>query len=822
MNVMRRIAAVITATALLGLPAVAPPAQADPAPFTPATVSSWTQSLELFTQLEQSAFPSTSSSEVGMVWTDAVGWALSAIGMAVSADGEQQIENNLQAISSSLNELQGSLNSISAQLSVVQAEIAAISQEEAWATCAEITQTGSAPLAVIQAAADEYNQFITQTNNASASEPAPQVDDLASWAQAYAGAGPNLLSALEGINDMLLGTPGAAGSLSSCAAALYSQYKGEGLNFEQGYYGGLYQYLSYWYQMQVLGLNLYIEAQHTLALDAAGDLSGFNPTQPSLLCTTTTVPAVSTACDDAAAGYTQVWNGVRDQLFTAGAPYIWGSGGAVTAPAVGNKAWVVDINDFQSAGCSLPLTSNSVPCGGTVGTTGGFSNSTWGPFSWGQYSGWQPAATADWLSIFPSAWQQQSSGYSALSAMISLGFGDSQWGAGAGVQDLLIYTGELTSSATDELNQYDYQNTVAGMCLWDTAAFFGQGYNTAYWVRPLCDSYGGGQLAALVSDFDAAGEQWFDIAPAGSGTGTYWGGGNFTDGRGFYDAQFIGMGKKRPWAAVRFPGWLTETTVAASGGVQIASNQPVPQYRWPVLPLRQTDCTVQTPLGGGGTMSMTTSTGAYTMCGTDFATWLSLQMPPAPPPVAVAAAPALSSARVSWRPTTAARHVSGYRIRGQRKGGEWRTMVASTSAQSRRLGYPVAIKRAGMWRFKVVTLVRGQRSKASSPSRWQYVAVKKHRSRYYTFRRGTTTRVAKAFADGRVYFVGRSEAGQGMAKKGRVLGYRGHHRLRWDARWRQPVSGSWRTLRWDGWVRADGPARTRKGMPLRRHDLPRW
>ncbi len=832
---MRRIICCLIAAALLGspVPATAAEQASTPAPAAPQTLASWVQAEQLLEQLEASvgSLPASDARVSGIV-SDLVGWGLSAVGLAVSGDSSAAISQGLSDISQGLAGVQSSLNAISAQLGALSGELQQVSEQEKWADCADQTQSASGPAGVIQAAASDYNQFLTQATSASTSEPAPQVDALVDWASEYTS-GNSLVAALDAINLMLMGSS-QNGSLQACSAALMGMTQGSALTFEQTYYGSLYQYLSYWYQMQVQGLNLYVEAEHLLALNAAGELSSFSPTQPSIICTQPISGVVTTFCDLAYNQVSAVYDNLVVQMYMAGAPYLWGSGGTMSAPSpqTGNKAWLLDINDFQAGGCSLPLTSITTACGGTVGTTAAFANDRWGPYPGLLYTGWQPAVTSDWLSLISASYQFTGSGY-FWQAMIQAGFGDTSWGTGAGLQNLIVYTSEVTASNSQDLMPgfwqskpgSDFQNLVAGMCLLDTQGALNQYVIPSVltpvpvWTQPLCDDQNGGMLSVLIDDVDPANSTWSSSAPNGA-TGSYPRGGPFTP-TAFYDAQFSEGPKGMPWWINQVPGWMTQTY-----GLYGAPNpgwygyEPTPQYRWPVLPLSDVECTASIP-GTGTTMSVKTSSGAYTMCGADMQAWVAAQLPDQPivaPAGSVSSAPKFGAAKVSWTPSKGQRHVTGYRIRGKRDGGTWTTLQTVPKATSAR----ITVNRPGWWRFKVVTLVRDRKSRPSAPSRAEYVAVSKHRWRFYTFRDGARTRIAKAFSDGRVYFAGRQQQGAGELRKARITGHTYRGANPWSGPWVQRTSGSWKHLRWDGWTRVAGPARTRAGMPLRRAHLQRW
>lgn len=844
---MRRLVSCVLTGALmaaLAMPAVAAQTPGSAAastqtPIAPTTLPSLAQASQLLQQLEASvgSLPASDpqAARVDGIALDLVGWGLAAVGLAVDGGSEEAVTEGLADISSGLDAVQNSLDAISDELAQMSQELSAISEQAQWSDCAELTQVASGPAAAIQTAAGEYNQFVTQATNATSSEPAPQVDAMVAWAQDFTGGSNDLLAALIDINNVLMGTGTVkSSSLTACSSALAGMYSGQAaFAFEQAYYTPLYQYLSYWYQMQVQGLNLYVEAQHVLALDAAGDLSGFDPTEPNEICTQAISGPVTTACESAYAQVSSVYDNLAGQMYMAGAPYLWGTGGMVSAPwpNTNDKAWLLDINDFQSDGCTLPLTSISGACGGTAGTTGGFTQPTWGPFSWGSYAAWKPAVTADWLALIPASAQ---TGYAGNYAqwLQQEGLGDSSWGSGAGLQDLILYTGEVTNSTNPDLDPgtwwswkpgSTFQNQLMGMCLLDTD--WGPGDTYYGTPQPLCDDVGGGVLSVLVDRIDPSNSTWSGAPPTGANGPRYQGGGPFTP-TSFYDAAFSEGPKNSPWWVEQVPGWMTWTYgMTGGGGTGFYQYTPTPQYRWPVLPLTQSMCDAAPP-GSETTMSLITTGGAYTMCGEDFEAWLRAQLPPAPlpaPATSVSSAPQLGAAVVSWRPSKDKRHVTGYRIRGQRQGGSWKTMrTVSAMSAKRQIGARVTVKRSGWWRFKVVTLDHRRKSRPSKPSRAEYVAVRKHAQRFYTFRDGDHVRIAKAFSDGRVYFAGKNLSGAGEIRKGAVRGHTYRGQDAWSGRWVQPVSGSWKNLRWDGWTRVKGPASTRAGMPLPKKRLQRW
>lgn len=796
-------------------------------PVAPATLEQLTDSLTLFQGLANStAQQSEQGSQVSLnSAAPLVGWVTAALGVAAKYQSMQQTAAQLAQIEDQIASVQQGLNTIEGQISTLQDTIDKLAEQTAYADCSVQSSQMTQTLSTITTVQNSYYELLQQAVNAAqgeAGQVAPSWSQLQNWAEDAVSGADSMRVALHTIDNVIVGTSDD-GSLPACASALWS-YAGQApLAWEQSYYPQVYTYVAYWYQVQVQALNLYVEAQHLLAVGASGNPTQYPTNDPAVACDAPVANGdMVTACNNAADAVSMVAQNITDQFIAAGAPYSWGTGGQVFSanPKNGTAvAWLMDINDFQSDGCTLPLTSAGTPCGGTVGTSPQFADPSWGDFSWGVYPNWIPATSATWLSL---GVLDQAGTVSEL--MADAGFGDSSWGAGNGLSGLIVYTGETSQSTVWNgtfIQDGNYQ--LAGQCFLDTSNTTSTGSG---WQLPACDSVSGaGPLFAYVG-----------YSPWGQNGATQWpAGSDPTDwpltrnaplgysNPGFYNAlfEFEGVSIQTTWKLVIAPGWATS--------VQGTPVTPTPQYRWPVLALDNSMCTVTT--SGGATMSISNPAGAWTMCGADMQAWMAAQLPdlPAPaPPVSVSAAPKLHAAVVSWRAGSVRQRADAYRIRGKVGHRKWRTLVKNTSksravasARHKRISYRVRVPRSGIWKFKVVTIIDGHRSRPSAPTRGDYVTTKRVPWRYYAFEHNGTRRVAKAFADGRIYWNGRHTSGLGMRQKGRFTGHTFTGPMRWSGRWTQRVRGSWKSLQWKGWSRIDGPDRSRAGMPLPHSRLPR-
>ncbi|MEI6624166.1 MAG: hypothetical protein WCP28_19915 [Actinomycetes bacterium] len=869
-------ASVVALLAVL-LGAMAAPATSAPVPvqqsaarsaYAPTAVPSLQQSLSLFQGLVSSVTtqPATlTRSEPRGMAVDPIGWALSAAGLAVSiADGVEE-EQQLQAINAQLTAVQSTLSAIQVQLTTLQNSINQLMTQLKETNCATQTQAASSAAANIQSASQGFNELLAQTQAAGLTPPtqaAPTFAMLVTWATTYGG---QIQSAL---NDLSLVISGTAddGALVACAQALYAPAPPPA-NFEATYYGNLYSFVSYWYQVQVGALNLYVEAQHLLALNASGQVTTLNPNTPQQVCQ----PPITNGqaqqnCNLAADMVSTVYDNLQAQLTTAGAPYLWGTGGQVmaqspvaTAASGQALAWLTDINTFQTSGCTLPLSSAPYTgvCGGSVGVGPTFANSTFGNYTFGPYSGWIPATSKAWYSTTSTSTtvMNHPSGPPdppVAQAMSYAGLGNSTWGSGNGLSNLIILTGETSSSTGYSdwpLNQFGYQNSLTGQCLLDSNFQVSGNPTATGWQYPFCDAQGGEPLGNLVANFTQTGTkentqlswtQW----PQGSF------GYNYTDPL-FYTASFGNTGEPNakdpsPWW-LNMPGgttsppvgpmWMTATYGWWVSGYSVVTEAPAtfagtPGYRWPVLPLSTSMCTNGMPLTNLG--------GAYTMCGADFQAWLGANLPSAPPaptsPVELSATHSLGSANVSWRYRSVPQYRGdvttkpAFRIRARRGAGKWTTVVPNTatstgpvSHKGQRYGYLVKGLKAGNYSFKVAALAGKSPGRYSSVSRLEYVPDKVLQSRYYAFKgAGGTRSTVKAFADGRVYEITKSADGFGRLRARQITGHLFTNPYAWSGLWQQTTRGSWKNLRWVGYQRIGGPASSRKGMPYPRGYLPTY
>ncbi len=822
MSIRAYLAAAITTTVLIG----ASPAQATGSPVAPQTLPALTQSLSLFQGLaESTANQSVQGSSVAAEGVDYVGWMLAAVGIASSFSTEAQTQEQLEQIEDQITGIQTQISSIDAQIQGLQKQISALAQQAQYADCSVQSATMTPALATIQSAQEEYNTLVSQSLAAAQNVPgqvAPSSSQLVTWAQGTVTGSGSMRVALHDLDNVLVGTSDD-GSLPACAQALWSYAGTSQFGWEQAYYSQLYTYLTYWYQVQVQALNLYVEAMHILALDASGQPTQWPITDPSAVCTPPLANGdMVTACNSAANAVALVVDTISDQFMVAGAPYSWGTGGQVMAenPTLRQPfAWLMDLNDFQTDGCQLPVSSVTAPCGGSVGTSSQFANSTWGDFTWGTYNGWVPATTALWLSI--GIQPTSTSSLPIWQALQQAGLGDTaSWGAQGGLYGLIIYTGE-TATATNTYELFWWgTESITGQCFFDTGAYLpGTDTFAGFWNVPACDAVqNAGTLAIFVSDGTGFPNGY---QPPSGVLYIYRSTPVVYSNPSFYSANFqapasSGSGQ---WTPVQWPGWAISTDGY--------TNTPTAQFRWPVLPLNNAMCTAGN--SAGATMKATNPAGAYTMCGQDMLGWMAAQLPQLPTPaapLAVIAEPSLAAARVSWRPGSTRQKPEGYRIRAQHGNGPWRTVVANTSAlrtaaSARRLSYPVPVSKPGFWRFKVRAIIKDRVSRPSAPTRREFITTTSSPARYYAYQRGNVKRVVKVFADGRVYWNGPRRSGFGLKHDGRITGQMSKDRFTWSAKWRQPTTGSWRNLRWDGWERIAGPARTRRGMPLPHTRLPK-
>lgn len=302
------------------------PARADDAApgtvFSPQTLPALEQSLQMFQQLADSTASQATQSLSGVEDLDYVGWMASAIGIASSSD--TQVVAQLQQIEDQITGIQSTVSTIDSQIEQLSQALDALSLQIAKDNCAVQSAQLTAALSTVQTAQTQFSTYLDQAAGQAdgvKGQVAPSWQQLVNSANDVVSGSDNLRVALHTIDNVLTGTSND-GSILACVAAM-AQYAGSTpFGWEQAYYSQVYVYLAYFYQIQVQALNLYVEAQHVLALEASGrPPASFDIGSPQKICTPPLFNGdMVTACNNAADAVALVVSNITDQFMIGGAP----------------------------------------------------------------------------------------------------------------------------------------------------------------------------------------------------------------------------------------------------------------------------------------------------------------------------------------------------------------------------------------------------------------------------------------------------------------------------------------------------------------------
>lgn len=529
------------------------------------------------------------------------GFVLSAL---MGSNGKS---NELQPILDELKKIQSQINDISDQINDLRRDVA-------FAACQGQTTEAAQAVAVIQTANQRYINLIKSK------ETSPAL--LSRWVEEVLNV-TSVQTSINTIHNVLTGLGGTTGSLGACGQALQAKWV-KPLD-EDGYYRMLWNYLGFFYQAEVLGMNMLIDANHYKAAEAAKAAKQQLPEPEYMgrfLCDRRFgPPAGKTWCNAALQVANIVYYDMLKQAEQAGAAYAWNTYGRGRDPVAPNMAtqkgtslvWWLDLNTWKPEvlkrnGCTLPLSSKN-PCGPLVGK--GELRGTEGEF--GFYETWNTADENQWAALLNL---KQNGGAKLSEVMESVGFAK-------GKSDNLIvltrnrapvgFPGGYDRNGTMEVDRY-LGEPARGSCFLDTN--FPTTKGGPGW--PLC-AQDGLAFFAFTNTYTRSGDSNYSYETSD------WAKKYGTDPT-FYTSRFEGAidWKKQRWYsthAVKAPGWLT--TSSGNGGMD--------EYRWPVVDLNTVKCKV-TEIGMEKIdVDGKNKGGAYSMCGYDLYWWLRFFFPLPPP-----------------------------------------------------------------------------------------------------------------------------------------------------------------------------------------------
>lgn len=277
-------------------------------------------------------------SVAGKGLSELTGWAIGAISGKSS-------DKDLKPILDKLNEIQQQLGQISKQIQQLQEDLRQ-------ANCDIQTSGAATAVSHIQAFNKDLRSMIENQNT--------NGKDLERWAL-RATDSDTIRSDLLVLDKILRGQAGSGGSIKACSSALLDKWT-KPLD-EDTYYSRLWQYMAYFHQAQIVGLNTLVEAYHFMAVERAKESKVPLPAPKDMpnVCTKAFPgykDAVKDYCSRSFTATQDTYFAMLDQTLLAGAPYAWTPGSMSTdssgaqSPVIAtqrgtNLVWVLDLSKYR-------------------------------------------------------------------------------------------------------------------------------------------------------------------------------------------------------------------------------------------------------------------------------------------------------------------------------------------------------------------------------------------------------------------------------------------------------------------------------------------
>jgi hypothetical protein len=573
----------------------------------------------------RAGYPATGANRVGVEWKDVLSGLLTAVASEFGGGAAGWAVGFLFSMTDDpkpdpIGEIKKQLEQMAAQLDSISSKLSDLERQSAFQACAQQTQVGTDAVATINTQAKQFRRYMNPDN------PNKDRKDWVRWANDVLDTRNGSLQRLETLRLQLLSKGGTAGALQQCGEAFRLKWEGDQALGEAAYYENMWTYLNYFYQAQILGLDNVVEAYHLLAADAyKGDgpkprpLPAPKDIKSICKATTTTKDGASPSqyCEYAALETKDLYYAMLNEAKTVGAAYAWNVDAqkAIAVQAKTSLLWVTDLNKYGSrSGCDGPVSSRRTACGPTVGKTEGLSVTK----SLG-YDGWETATSARWRGLLVPKSKASRTG----EAMAKVGFPANMQ------RDIIIYTGESVDRNSSQMQWlagdsrqewFPLKNDDGALCLLDTD------------LGPSNDDRPSWAYCQDDQSFFYLANQFEDENRA-SCTTTYTykasplanGGSNAS----FYRSQFSGshyhpcqgQGNYYVGPSVDIaPGWMLK-----------GSGSGTAQYRWPVQDVSRRQCLSNLNWGADkSAMQPRNASGAWTMCGEDFKSWLKTQLPDPP------------------------------------------------------------------------------------------------------------------------------------------------------------------------------------------------
>lgn len=510
------------------------------------------------------------------------GWTLGALGLAEQApDYTEQldrIDEDLKVMIDELNGIQDELNTISGEITVLNCTN--------WATALTTEK------ARVDNLLSDYQSFASTA----AAGGTVSGSTLSDWVDQVEGQGS--YASHESMGDIIatfistLIGPGNTGVIPACVQTI-SKPTDETMSVDDDYYAKVQLFTDYYYNYQVRALFLYVEAKHYRAWVAAGSPTSSTLSADSIAAVCSNASA-ALYCNQASQRTNEVYNALVAQATTTGAPYTndnfvlkYDTDYPVLIPL----SLEALSDELDGNACPHPLTSAN-PCGELVGAYDNLDVVS--SLKYAGYTDWTTATigTLDhmldgWTTGTAGEFLEKTYGFQNMKDKIILSRSPitiSLTYSGKDQKVVGFFDTDMTKGSTE--GGYNTHTEFETKLVLRTK---NQGAVCEYFSTFVSHDFKEGTDLPDDADTYPARRNWFYDLAAHSRTC-----------QGYYTTEF---------AFSTWPGWVIEMD-----GMTNPSPERVKQFRWPVVDVREIDCTE-------GRSSKNTA-GVLMMCADDFTVWL--------------------------------------------------------------------------------------------------------------------------------------------------------------------------------------------------------
>ncbi|MBY5920231.1 hypothetical protein [Ferrimonas balearica] len=539
------------------------------------------------------------------IGSTATSYLLGSLGIA------NQSDSPLVDLSPIVDELEGISEQIAALTTEVNQALSLIAGEIQTGQCSTAFNTISDDVAQITTWTNILQDWSDRTANGdlppTTSCAVSDIENcMETWVNAVLDTNDGVVTRLTRIHTQLVPSGGIDGLMAACVKSF--PQPGSFTFGDTDYYAQVQDLTHYFYGIQAQAANLYAEARHFRAWQAAVDEGLATPDVTTVRDVCDSPPAgtqTKTQCDLAKTTVSRIYRRLQTQIAVAGVPY---SRSNVALLNGTNDLWLLrldDVSDADGQGCAFPLTT-AATCGSSTGTyqDTGFVDVDSKPLVMGGldafagYNNWRVADNTAWTNLMRST----VNGVGYQSSQTVEAFMDDTLGFDSSGKARIFITNNTVDAG---LNIRDSEPNQ--VCFVDANYQGSKWTNTA--VPPWCSS------ESLGSSYPPSGEEKIYV-------GYYSGGCGYNTRAGFVpgDSNNMSFYAGRPafqavgdsgscpvWLGSARPTWWT---------VHNRAEGTPRHFRYPIVDISTLSC--GEALMCGGARSQSNPAGIPSMCGADF------------------------------------------------------------------------------------------------------------------------------------------------------------------------------------------------------------